>query len=342
MNIRGNNMNDKILCLFFSVFLFVNCSSTPNSSISITSTPNSPVVENNTVSQEKKTPLITNETISEKFWRLYDADEEKLVSENGRITIESLETVFKPYTITGTKEISSLLSNSEPGIPHYFKIKALYKGFITEPNSLIFLQALAIEQNIFNTINNYIIGFFNGLEDSFPTETNSIATFYLVSGKFTEPKEAISIWVRAVRNIESSAFKQSNFILANYKQFITLNDIRLPSEENNNIYPESVFDPATYPLFDMLDARIAMNMKNYSDSNTYPTTPVKYSSDVIFERQLSTNIYFSTEDGFITEGMLFYARAASLRIGSKVRVYYTIRKDPIEIWEVHAIEIIGN
>jgi len=308
-------------CLFsiLTILGLVNCYSAPDSANSKQAEP--------------------NETQQEKFWRLYEADSSKLVAgSDNRVTIESMEAAFKPVVIADLSEATSLLAELEPGIPRYFKFQALYKGYVTEPAS-VFLQT-KIEKNMLNTVHNWIIGYFQGLEPTFPAEVNCIATFYIVTGRFTEPKDEVSIWVRFVRNIENPVFEPSRFFIANDKRFATLSDVRLPSSENNVIFAEAVFDPAVYPVFNLFDARIAMDKKNWTDSNTYPTAPVRYASEVIFRGQSGTTIFVSTEDNFITERMSFYGRSNSIKIGDKIRVYYTIHKDPTERWEAHALEII--
>jgi hypothetical protein len=166
---KGAYMKVIRFCLFFvlSVFGLANCSSTPDLPIA-----------------EQAKP---NETQAEKFWRLYEADSARLIVGNDNwTTIENIEAVFKPVFVTGALEANSLLAESEPGIPHYFKLQALYKGYVSEPNLSIFLQT-ETEKNVFNTVHNWIIGCFLGIEWTFPTEANCTATFYLVGGRFTEP-----------------------------------------------------------------------------------------------------------------------------------------------------------
>jgi hypothetical protein len=46
----------------------------------------------------------------------------------------------------------------------------------------------------------------------------------------------------------------------------------------------------------------------------------------------------STSDNALTERMNFNARTTALKNGDRIRVYYTIAKDPLEKWEVQAIE----
>jgi hypothetical protein len=308
------------LLSILTVFVLINCASTPD-------TP-------------KTARSKTKETQQDKFWRLYNNDNGKLiVGSDKMVTIESLEAVFKPVIITSCADANSLLAKSEPGIPRYFKLQALYKGFLAEPSQYIFLQTM-IEKNVFNSVHNWVVGYFKGLESSFPSKVNCNATFYIVGGRFTEPNDEIGIWVRAVRNIEEPLYEPSKFIIANDRRFITLGDVRLPSAGNDGIYAESVFDPDAYPVFNLFDARIAMDKKNWGDSNTFPMNHIKYVSEVIFKGQSGTTIFVSTEDNFLTERMSFYGRTGSIKAGDKIRVFYTIHKDPIERWEVHALEIM--
>ena len=328
----------KLTCFYLLSILIIlgltNCTSTKDTT----------ETKQDTVTSKQDTAISKQsepkETQSEKFWRLYEADNSKLVvGSDDRITIESLEAVFKPVILTSSSEMISILNDLKPGVPHYFKITALYKGFTIEPNPTIALQ-IKIEKNIFNTVHQLVIGYFKGIEVSFPSQVNCNATFYLVGGKFTEPNNEIGIWVRAVRNIENSPFDPSKFILAVDKRFVTLNDVYLTSTNNNSTNTESIFDPALYPVFNLFDARIAMDKKKWGDNNTFPGKPVKYASEVIFRGQSGTDIFFSTEDNFITENMTFYGRVGSIKKGDKIRIYYTIQKDPAETWDVHALEIL--
>jgi hypothetical protein len=100
----------------------------------------------------------------------------------------------------------------------------------------------------------------------------------------------------------------------------------------------NVFDPVVYPLVDLFDARVAMDKKDIRKNNTFPTVRVKYVSEVVFKGQANTTITVSTSDNALTERMNFNARTTTLKNGDKIRVYYTIAKDPLEKWEVQAIE----
>jgi hypothetical protein len=100
----------------------------------------------------------------------------------------------------------------------------------------------------------------------------------------------------------------------------------------------SVFDPIAYPLVDLMDARVAMDKKDIRNDYTFPTVKVKYVSEVVFKGQSNTTITVSTDDNVLTERMNFTGRASTIKNGDKVRVYYTIAKDPLEKWEVQAIE----
>jgi len=304
-----------------TIFVLTNCTSTPDTA--------------------KTAQSKSKETQEEKFWRLYDIDKDKfIIGNDNKVTIESIESVLKPVIITSAEEANSLLAKSEPGVPRYFKIQALYKGYITEPSQIIFMQTM-IEKNAFNTVHNWITGFFQGIETTFPSTVNCNATFYLVGGRFTEPKNETAIWVRFIRNIENSSFEPTKFIIANDRRFVTLSDVHMPPfEENNSIYTRSVFVPSLYPAVNFFDARIAIDKKNWGDNNTFPMSRVRYASEVIFNRQSGTTIVVSTEDNFLTETMSFYGRANSIKAGDKIRVYYTIHKDPIERWEAHALEIM--
>jgi hypothetical protein len=81
-----------------------------------------------------------------------------------------------------------------------------------------------------------------------------------------------------------------------------------------------------------------MDKKNIRNNTTFPTVRIKYVSEVIFRGQSNTTITVSTDDNVLTERMNFTGRASSVRNGQKIRVYYTIAKDPLEKWEIQAIE----
>jgi hypothetical protein len=100
----------------------------------------------------------------------------------------------------------------------------------------------------------------------------------------------------------------------------------------------SIFDPLRYKLVDLFDARIAMDKKDLRNGNTSPRVRDKYASEVTFKGQSNTTITVATTDGVLTERMTFGGRASGIANGQKVRVYYTIAKDPLEEWQIQAIE----
>jgi hypothetical protein len=73
------------------------------------------------------------------------------------------------------------------------------------------------------------------------------------------------------------------------------------------------------------------------DSEVYS---VKYVSELIFKGQSNTTIRVSTDDNVLTERMSFTGRASEVKTGDKIRIYYTIAKDPLEKWEIQAIECL--
>jgi hypothetical protein len=87
-----------------------------------------------------------------------------------------------------------------------------------------------------------------------------------------------------------------------------------------------------------MDARVAMDKKDIRNGYTFPAVKVKYVSEVVFKGQSNTTITVSTPDNVLTERMNFAGRASEVKNGDKVRVYYTIAKDPLEKWEIQAIE----
>jgi hypothetical protein len=184
-----------------------------------------------------------------------------------------------------------------------------------------------------------------------PKEANSIATFYLVAFRIDDEHQESGFLIRFVRNIEKPAFDPSKFIVAGGMHYITVNDahVTTPQAALLNFYlggvlgamgnsTENVFDPIVYPLADLMDARVAMDKKDIRNDYTFPTVKVKYVSEVVFEGQSNTTITVSTPDNVLTERMNFAGRASAVQSGERIRVYYTIAKDPLEKWEIQAIE----
>lgn len=321
----------------------------------------SPTAQNESSSATRSQPQQKVETQMEKFQRLLVADNEKLVAgSDNRATVESIETVLQPQAINGIGEISNEKLN-EPGRPYYFKIQAIYKGHDANAKRVL-LQDLGKKQsNMMDTAleaafgvdtNVYPMEYFDAIVPTLPTEANAVATFYLIAARFTELEgkqiNQTEKLIRFVRNIERPSFAPSKFIVASGMHYITVNDARVTTQQDvmmnmflggaANSSSSNVFDPIVYPLVDLMDARVAMDKKDLRNDYTFPRVRVKYVSEVVFKGQSNTNITVSTTDNVLTEIMNFTGRASSVRNGERVRVYYTIVKDPLEKWEIQAIE----
>jgi hypothetical protein len=324
-------------------------------------------------SQPQVQPQQQSEDQSEKFLRLYRADVEKfglLLDEKDNLTTiterkkaieETLEAAFSSQVISGINEITGA-KLSDPGRPYYFKLQAIYKGYDTSAERAR-LQDLGQKQS--NVMDSAIGAAFgvdsdvysvdvmgNAVISTFPTEANAIATFYLVAVHFTESEgkqiNETGIYIRFVHNIEPSPFDPAKFIVVDGMHYITIEDAHSPTQ--NDVMTayffggaagnptSSVFDPVIYPLVDLMEARVAMDKKDIRNDYTFPTVKIRYVSEVVFKGQLNTTITVSTNDNVLTERMSFTGRASTIKNGDKIRVYYTIAKDPLEKWEMQAIE----
>jgi hypothetical protein len=297
----------------------------------------------------------------EKANRLILADQKKLVTgSDNKTTTESIEAVFQPQVITGIGEITDA-KLSEPGRPYYFKLRAIYKGHDANAKRIL-LQDLGTQSDVGDAAwgaafgidtNVYPIQCPNNVVSTLPTEANTVATFYIIAVRFTEQKSGwrgneIQLYARFVRNIEKSAFDPSKFVVASGMHYITVNDARVTTQEDvmaayffgsaASNSSGNIFDPIIYPLVDLMTARAEMNKKDIRNNNTFPTVRIKYVSEVIFRGQSNTTITVSTADNVLTERMDFTGRAYSVTNGARIRVYYTIAKDPTEKWEIQAIE----
>ena len=289
-------------------------------------------------------------------------DNNKLtIGSDNRATIESIEAVFQPKSINDIDEITDAVLR-EPGRPYYFRLKALFKGHDANAKRIFLQDLVQKETNTLDTAlgvafgidtNSYPIEYFDALVSTIPTEVNATATFYIVAVRFVVEQDGRReshkfIMVRFIRNVESSPFNPSNFIVASGSRFITVNDARVTTQEDVMLRmmtggamggsSSNAFDPIIYPLVDLMDARLAMDKKNIWNDYTFPTVRVKYVSEVIFKGQSNTVITVSTDDNVLTERMNFTGRASSVNNGQRIRIYYTIAKDPLEIWEIQAIE----
>jgi len=293
--------------------------------------------------------------------RLVEEDAEKLVSGSDNIaTVESIEAALQPRVINSISEITDA-GLIEPGRPYYFKLRALYKGHDANAKR-IFLQDLgqraatamdtALGAAFGIDTNSYPLEYREVMVPTFPTEVNATATFYILAVRFAieesgRRESRTTIMAYFIRNVERSPFNPSNFIVASGMRFITVNDARVTTQQDVMMRmmtggamggSSNSFDPIIYPLVDLMDARVAMDKKDRRNEYTFPTVRVRYVSEVIFRGQSNTTITVSTDDNVLTERMNFTGRASSISNGQRVRVYYTIAKDPLEIWEIQAIE----
>jgi hypothetical protein len=182
------------------------------------------------------------------------------------------------------------------------------------------------------------------------TEPNTIATFYCFGFRLSEKGESISSLglLSIVGDNIVVLFDKSKFVVASGMHYIAVNDAKSPSQQDvmMNVFTggamgntsANVFDPIKYPLVDLMDARVAMDKKDIRNDYTFPTVRVKYVSEVVFKGQSNTTITVSTTDNVLTERMNFTGRASTVNNGDRIRVYYTIAKDPLEKWEIQAIE----
>jgi hypothetical protein len=342
--------------LFFLIAVAVLAGSfTGCFSLGDTQTPQGSVSQPQTQQSQQK-----GETQLEKFQRLFLADSEKLVAgDDNKATIESIEAVFHPQAIASISEITDA-KLSEPGRPYYFKIRTIYKGYDAQAKRARLQDIGEVKQD--SQLNNAIGAVFgvdsnvysapviggDGIVSTFPTDANSTATFYLVAVRIDDDGKDSGFFIRFVRNIEKPSLDPSKFIVANGMHYITVEDAHVTTQQDvmMNYFlggtagnsTSSSFDPIVYPLADLMDARVAMDKKDYMNDYTFPTVKVKYVSEVIFKGQSNTTITVSTPDNVLTERMNFTGRASAVKNGDKIRVYYTIAKDPIEKWEIQAIE----
>ncbi len=350
--------------LFFLFFLlFSSCASLDdllidspqyNSTSTSSTKEKTNTAHSNSVSNAKK-----SETQLEKFSRIFMEDNEKLTIEDGKASIESIESILQPKNINAIGDITES-DLSEPGRPYYFKLKALYKGYdastkkariqdLEQKNSSMLDNALGAAFGLNTDV--YSLDMFDAVIPTLPAEANSPATFYLIAVRITEDENGntgnqSTAMIRFVRDIEKPFFTPDNFILTNGMHYITVEDAHAPTQQDvmaayffgGAISSDSVFDPTEYSLVDLMDARAAMDKKDLRNNYTLPSVKIKYVSEVLFMGQTNTIITVCTDDKILTEHMNFTGRASNVNKGEKVRVYYTICKNPLEEWEIQAIE----
>ena len=322
-----------------------------------------PVTQNEAGLTSRGQPQQKEETQWEKYLRLLrEAGEKFVVGSDNITTIESIEAVLQPKEITSFGEYTTdkLI---EPGCPYYFKIRAIYKGHDTSAKRILVQDLEQSQSSVMGTAFGELFGvdtdvyqmeYTSSIVSTFPTDANAIATFYIVAARFTQKEQdgqrvpPSHSFIRFIRNVEKPFFDPSKFIVANGMHYITVKDAHVPTEQDamaNYIFGgargnslQTVFDPIAYPLADLMDARVEMDKKDMRYNDTFPTVPIKYVSELIFKGQSNTTITVSTADNILTERMNFTGRASTLSNGQKVRVYYTIAKNPTEKWEIQAIE----
>jgi len=305
---------------------------------------------------------LSAETQLEKFQRIFSADSGKLVVGSDNLsTVESIEASFQPHAINSISEITESLL-SEPGRPYYFKIRSIYKGYDIEAKKALLqdlgkkkptVTDIAISASFGIDTNVYSLNVMGSetVVATLPKEPNATATFYLVAIRITENDGSTGnesfVYIRFVREIAKPFFEQKRFVVSNAFHYITTDDARVPTQQDvmttyivgaTTSSDTSVFDPITFLLVDLMDARVAMDKKDVLNEFTFPSVKSKYVSEVVFKGQSGTKITVSTDDNVLSEKMSFTGRASAIRNGDKVRVYYTISKDPLEKWEIQAIE----
>jgi len=121
---------------------------------------------------------------------------------------------------------------------------------------------------------------------------------------------------------------------------------------NFTLLPED-FKPSDYKKIDLFDAVSSvsrMQRGNGSIGDTLFGTLLQsdevygglssiqyYCSEVIFVSQSGTTIKFKTEDNAISQNMNISSRSG-LTANQRVRIYYVVSKNPLEEWNVKAIE----
>ena len=334
--------------------IFTGCMSTGTKNEEIVYTE---IDGNQAKSENKKQtePEQKTETQFEKFERLFKSDWERLVvDDNERVTDESLENVFHPQTIINIDEITEE-KLSEPGKPYYFKLRTMYKGYDAKTKKVLLQDlkkrkassdtalelAFGVDTSVYSLDNNSKVS-------TLPTEANALATFYIIALRITDEGNGKLVHILFVRDIQEPRLNPANFIVASGMHYITVEDAHSPTREDvmsayffggaTGNSSSDVFDPVVYLPADLMDARAAMNKKDYLKDYTLPTVKVKYVSEVLFLGQSNTTVTVSTVDNVLNERMSFIGRTSSIKRGEKIRVYYTIAKDPLEKWEIQAIE----
>jgi hypothetical protein len=307
--------------------------------------------------EKKKTGLEGQKT---RFTEQFQKDMQLLTArreskgEGGVLTAADLDEILNPVIILRKKGLD--LAHSEPGEPAYLKVRAIYKGF-DKKNGNIYLEFtspdISMEESLLHEAYGVDSAVFSVLQDEEPVrvkEPNTLATFYLVEVWLSERGKSASLL--SLLFIDDNdivvLFDKSKFIVASGMSYISAYDTFIFTQENimmnlvmggnAGTVSANIFDPIKYPLVDLMDARAAMDKKDIRNGYTSPAVKVKYVSEVVFKGQSNTTITVSTDDNVLTERMNFTGRASTVKNGDRIRVYYTIAKDPLEKWEIQAIE----
>ena len=348
----------KTIQLYFTITLFagvvIGCSSTGGNQTS----------QNQTVSKSKTQSQQKAETAEEqlaKFEKLLEQDfkpikeRQKAKGEGWKATAADIEEVLKPREMSGA-EANKFMSTAEPGKPYYFKIRAIYKGYDKKNESILLedtTKTVSQEDDLLEKAFGIDSAIYTVRSSDEPTkvkESNTLATFYCIGYRMIEnTKSQYRLDFLTINDANIiKLFDKSKFIVANGMSYISPSNISMPTQQDvmmnmltggasgNN--SANIFDPIKYPLVDLMDARVAMDKKDIRNNYTFPRVKVKYVSMVIFKGQSNTTITVSTDDDFLTETMNFTGRASSVKNNDKILVYYTIAKDPLEKWEIQAIE----
>lgn len=312
------------------------------------------------VSSATKSASGKKESQVKKAERILLEDNEKLTKgETGTISVENIESVFQPKEIKSINEITEK-DLAEPGQPYYFKLTALYKGYDNTVNKVLLQDLSQKKSSVLDAALGTVFGIdtdvyslnaFKAAISELPIEANSTATFYLVAFRITDDENGnkineSAVLVRFVRNIEKPYFNPKNFIVSNSMHYITIEDAHVPTQQDvmaayffgGRNASGSVFDPTAYPLVDLMDARAAMDKKDIRNNYTFPSVKAKYVSEVLFMGQTNTTITVCTDDKILTERMKFTGRVTNVKQGERIKVYFTICKNPLEEWEIQAVE----
>jgi hypothetical protein len=306
----------------------------------------------------------------------WGAEQQKVKGKDWKASVADMNKFLPVKDVTG-KDAFTFLQSAELAKPFWFKIRALYKGYNKEEKDL-YLEDLpennqtttleATLTNIFG-ISTYTFTIYDADEEVSTKNfaPNTIVTFYCYGDRFFTEGNYVSLLRLFIISDDGIVvlFDSSKFSLANNLKYISAsienksnveNDLnimksmaltgtvpsaffsRVQGNQSPNSTPENVFDPIRYQKGELLDARSAMNKKDIRNENTLPEVRIKFVSEVIFKGQSNTTVTVSTSDNAFTERMEFLGRSSTIKTGDKIRIYYTIAKDPLEKWEVHALE----